>query len=96
MIVLATYDIASDARRTRVSGILEGVGMRVQLSTFECQLADEASFEELLGRLGEEVDDMEDQVRLYVIDRTGFGDKEVPVRIVGSRVLEERRDFWIV
>ena len=36
MLVIVVYDIADDRRRVRLSNLLEGYGLRVQESVFEC------------------------------------------------------------
>ncbi|HEY5481563.1 MAG TPA: CRISPR-associated endonuclease Cas2 [Verrucomicrobiae bacterium] len=33
---VAVYDVSNDAERTRVAKVLEGFGIRVQMSAFEC------------------------------------------------------------
>lgn len=35
---LAVYDVTDDGERERVAGVLEGYGLRVQKSVFECRL----------------------------------------------------------
>lgn len=35
---VAVFDLSDDRERTRVAKLLEGVGMRVQKSVFECRL----------------------------------------------------------
>lgn len=48
------YDIANDRRRTRTATALEGLGVRVQESVFECWLEPRAATQtgrELLARL---------------------------------------------
>ena len=69
MIVLITYDIASDHRREAISTRLSGCGARVQFSIFECDLKDEAELMSLL----ESLEDLIDQCRrpnsgLHVVD----------------------------
>lgn len=49
MFVVA-YDIEDDARRLRISRLLEGYGTRVQKSVFECDI-DDRQFGRLLRRL---------------------------------------------
>ena len=95
MILLVVYDIGSDARRSRVSSILEGKGARVQLSTFEIEIRDEDALNVLLGELVAVTDEDEDQIRLYQLEEKLNRDDQGPI-IVGARVLEERRPFWIV
>ena len=89
MIVLITYDIASDHRREAISTRLSGCGARVQLSIFECDLKDEAELMSLLTSL-------EDLIRIYMLSTTGHGEDHSPIKILGRRVIEERRDFWIL
>lgn len=48
---LVAYDIEDDRLRTRVASKLEGVGLRVQKSVFECLLAPPA-LDKLAGDLG--------------------------------------------
>ena len=49
---VAVYDVASDRERSRVAKVLEGFGIRVQQSAFECQLTRGAR-EQLKKRLEE-------------------------------------------
>ena len=50
MIHIITYDIEDDKERNRVSKILEGYGIRVQESVFECNL-NKMDYDELLNKL---------------------------------------------
>jgi CRISPR-associated protein Cas2 len=46
----------------------------------------------LQAKLRELIDPVEDQVRMYPLD-----DRAVrQVAVIGARMIEERRDFWIV
>ncbi|ACD90007.1 CRISPR-associated protein Cas2 [Chlorobium limicola DSM 245] len=38
--ILVTYDIENDRRRTKIHKVLEGYGISVQYSVFECFLSD--------------------------------------------------------
>ena len=96
MIVLITYDIASDHRREAISTRLSGCGARVQLSIFECALKDEAELMSLLTSLEDLIDQVDDQIRIYMLSTTGHGEDHSPIKILGRRVIEERRDFWIL
>ncbi|MBV8857235.1 MAG: CRISPR-associated endonuclease Cas2 [Acidobacteria bacterium] len=71
MTYVVVYDIAADAVRTRVAGLLAGYGRRVQESVFECEAGDEKELEELAERLKGALADAENgQIRLYrVCDR---------------------------
>ncbi|MER3447206.1 MAG: CRISPR-associated endonuclease Cas2 [Candidatus Dadabacteria bacterium] len=39
--IILVYDIADDRKRTKLFKILEGYGIPVQFSVFECELSDE-------------------------------------------------------
>ncbi|NEP20367.1 MAG: CRISPR-associated endonuclease Cas2 [Leptolyngbya sp. SIO4C1] len=64
MFYLVCYDIVRDRRRNKVSHLLEGYGMRVQKSVFECVLTPEQRAM-LNKKLARYIDDAEDQVRFY-------------------------------
>ena len=69
MRVLVTYDIATaDAegrkRLTRVAKMMEGFGMRVQNSVFECDI-DNAQFEKLRMKAETVLDSTKDSVIFY-------------------------------
>ena len=64
MFYLVCYDVVLDQRRTKVAHILEGYGLRVQKSVFECVLTPDQR--EMLNRkLAKYIDEVEDQVRFY-------------------------------
>jgi CRISPR-associated protein Cas2 len=89
---VVTYDIADDRRREDVATILSGYGPRVQLSVFECELRTRREWASLQARLRELTDPIEDQIRLYPLDDRAARQ----VRVIGARMIEERKDFWIV
>lgn len=69
MMVLVSYDVRTSepggARRLRrVAKVCEGVGQRVQKSVFECRV-DRMQYEDLERRLLAEINDKEDNLRLY-------------------------------
>lgn len=64
---VVSYDITSDRLRAKVSKILEGYGVRIQYSVFECRLG-EKKFRELYGRLMTLMAGAEDgSIRFYFI-----------------------------
>jgi CRISPR-associated protein Cas2 len=89
---LITYDIADDRRREDVATVLSGYGPRVQLSVFECDIASHHEAAELQLHLRGLIDIDEDQIRIYILD----GPTTSEAVILGARVIEERKDFWIV
>ncbi len=69
MLILVTYDISTETRAgrrrlRRVAKICQGYGQRVQKSVFECQVS-LAQYEELERQLLVEIDEKEDNLRLY-------------------------------
>jgi CRISPR-associated protein Cas2 len=69
MWILVAYDVRTEEakgrkRLRRVAQVCKDFGQRVQKSLFECQV-DEVKYEELRRRLLREIDDSEDNLRLY-------------------------------
>lgn len=69
MLIIITYDVSTETkegrrRLRRVAKICEGIGQRVQKSVFECKV-DLMQYEELERRLLAEIEEKEDNLRLY-------------------------------
>jgi len=69
MLIIVTYDVCTETREgrkrlRRVAKICEGTGQRVQKSVFECKV-NLMQYEELERRLLAEIDEKEDNLRLY-------------------------------
>jgi CRISPR-associated protein Cas2 len=69
MLIIVTYDVSTETREgrrclRRVAKICEGIGQRVQKSVFECQV-NQMQYEELERKLLAEINDKEDNLRLY-------------------------------
>jgi CRISPR-associated protein Cas2 len=69
MLIIVTYDVSTETREgrrrlRRVAKICEGIGQRVQKSVFECQV-NQMQYEDLERRLLAEINDKEDNLRLY-------------------------------
>ncbi len=64
MVYLICYDVVSNYRRNKISNLLEGYGMRVQKSVFECIL-DQQQYEMIHRKLTRYLKPEEDQVRFY-------------------------------
>lgn len=60
------YDTPDDRRRRRLARLLEGYGVRVQDSVFECWL-DGRQRADLVRRLRRELDEAVDKVRIYTL-----------------------------
>jgi CRISPR-associated protein Cas2 len=69
MLIIVCYDVNTETREgrkrlRRVAKVCEGVGQRVQKSVFECRI-DRMQYEDLERRLLLEINDKEDNLRLY-------------------------------
>lgn len=69
MLIIVTYDVSTETkagrkRLRRVAKFCESIGQRVQKSVFECRV-DLMQYEELERRLLAEIDEQEDNLRLY-------------------------------
>ena len=75
MWIIVAYDVRTDEakgrkRLRRVAQVCKDFGQRVQKSIFECQV-DDMKFEELRRRLLREINDEEDNLRLYRLTEPG-------------------------
>ena len=64
MLILVSYDIPDDRRRTRLAHLLKDFGARVQYSVFECHLTPEQT-DRLRTRVAGLIAPEEDSVRFY-------------------------------
>jgi len=90
--ILVTYDIENDRRRTKIHKVLEGYGVAVQYSVFECFVSDE-DYAGLRIRLRKLMDlkHPADSIRYYHLCR-GCVEK---VDIDGNRPFEVSSPFII-
>ena len=69
MLSIVCYDVNTETREgrkrlRRIAKVCEGIGQRVQKSVFECRV-DRMQYEDLERRLLDEINDKEDNLRLY-------------------------------
>ena len=64
MFYLVCYDIVNNRRRTKVSNLLQGYGLRVQKSVFECVLSPD-QYKTVQKRVQKLIKEQEDQIRFY-------------------------------
>ena len=69
MLILVSYDVSTETksgrkRLRRVAKVCQSYGQRVQKSVFECKV-NLAQYEQLERTLLEEIDEAEDNLRLY-------------------------------
>lgn len=97
MFLVITYDVSTREERAgarrlrRVAKACTSYGVRVQKSVFEMQLG-QKEWVELRARLLREIDDTQDSLRIYFLDRTGQYQIEhhgvqVPVNVVDDSLM---------
>ncbi len=64
IVYLICYDVVNNRRRNQIAKFLEGYGLRVQKSVFECMLSD-AQYEFMKQHLQKLLNRKEDQLRFY-------------------------------
>lgn len=64
MLIVVSYDVTDDRRRTKLAHALKDFGARVQYSVFEC-LLEADQMERLHARVERLISPEEDSVRLY-------------------------------
>jgi len=64
MLIVVSYDLPDDRRRTHLSNALEDFGVRVQYSVFECLLTPD-QIDQLRARMARLIDPAKDSVRIY-------------------------------
>ena len=65
--VVIVYDIINNKRRKKVSDLLEGYGIRVNRSVFECQFKTHKIREKLTQKLLKQLDLKVDSLRIYTV-----------------------------
>ena len=66
MMVVVSYDIVEDARRSRLADLVLDYGRRVQKSVYECHI-DDKDLAELQGQVMHLIDPSVDSVRYYCL-----------------------------
>lgn len=91
MLVLVTYDIPDNKRRTKLATFLEGYGRRVQKSVFECFLS-LSEMKALHQKVQRRIKPEEDNVRFYWIS----ADALPRTLTLGSLPPKPPPDFYII
>lgn len=91
MLIIVSYDVPNDRRRTRLAHALKDFGERVQYSVFECRL-DLDQLESLRRRLQTLIDPEEDRLRIYRLCQECIG----KVEIQGAGKLTEDPDVYVL
>jgi CRISPR-associated protein Cas2 len=65
--VVIVYDIVKNKKRKIVSDLLEGYGIRVNKSVFECRFKNQKEKSALIAELKKEIDPKRDSIRIYTI-----------------------------
>jgi CRISPR-associated protein Cas2 len=91
MLILVSYDLPNDRRRTRVANALEDFGVRVQYSVFEC-LLEADQLDRLRARMAKLIEPAEDSVRIYRLCQECAG----KVEILGQGKLTEDPRLYVL
>lgn len=91
MLIIVSYDIEDDRKRTRLAKRLKNFGPRVQKSVFEGDV-DDKELEKLTAFLQDEQLDKGDSIRLYMI----CADCRKKIKIWGQGEVTEDKDFYMV
>lgn len=91
MLVLVTYDVVDNRRRTKLATFLEGYGRRVQKSVFECFMG-LGEMQKLQEQMLKRISLPEDNVRLYWIS----ADALPRTRTLGSSMPAEPPQIYII
>ena len=89
--VIVAYDISDDRRRLQVAKILKDYGTRVQYSVFEC-LLDKDTLKKMEQRISREINQAEDNVRIYVLSKSCQKD----VIVLGEGKPLEEEEAYII
>jgi CRISPR-associated protein Cas2 len=91
MLVVVSYDITDNKRRSSVSNELKNFGTRVQKSIFECHL-NERQLKELKSRLKTLIDLLEDRVRFYYLCKKDIDNIDVE----GRKAANKDDDYFMI
>ena len=91
MLILVSYDVPDDRRRTKIAALLKDFGERVQYSVFECLLED-AALDRLRAKLEAKVVAEEDSVRIYRLCAECRG----KVEILGRGMRTEDPEVYVI
>ena len=91
MLIVVSYDIPDQRRRTKVAKLLEGAGSRVLESVFELDLTPQ-QWAKLRARLGKKLNPAEDKARAYLLCQTCGARTE----IVGGGTVESSPSTYII
>jgi CRISPR-associated protein Cas2 len=91
VLIVISYDVANDRRRTRLAKELENFGRRVQYSVFEC-LLDVRQLERLRTRLLRRIEASEDSIRIYSLCQ----DCRAKVEVHGLGTVTEDPKVYVV
>lgn len=91
MLIVVSYDVPNDRRRTRLAHALKDFGERVQYSVFECRLKPD-QLESLRRRIEKLIEPKEDRLRIYRLCEECVA----KVEIQGAGKLTEDPDVYVL
>ena len=92
MLILVSYDIPNDRRRTKIAKTLRDYGERVQYSVFECNLT-KKQLQTMVSELKKLVNTDKDSVRIYPLR----ADSAAQIQVLGiAKLPADDPDIYIV
>jgi CRISPR-associated protein Cas2 len=91
VLYLACYDVADDKERDRVATVLEGFGLRVQKSVFECRLTRSAA-----ERMLTEIENLKMESGFLFLYKLGRDGRRRGVGILPQEPFAEERYSFVV
>ena len=91
MLIVVSYDVPDDRRRTKLAHALKDFGRRVQYSVFECTL-DASQVERLEARVAGLIEAGEDSVRIYRL----CADCAAKLAILGQGTVTTEPDVYVL
>lgn len=90
MLAMICYDIADNRRRNKVARLLEGWGVRVQESVFECHIT-AAQQRQIMCDIALLIDAEEDKVRYYAL----CGKDRGKLHVLGAGRVTRDIAYWL-
>ncbi len=91
MEILAVYDICDPKRLRKIAKMMEGYGLRVQYSVFECQLTN-TKIEEMKKNVSKTMNLLEDGFRIYPL----MGKSRQKQTIIGKGNMNEFAEAYAI
>lgn len=90
MLTIICYDIGDDRRRNKIARLLEGWGVRVQDSVFECHIS-ATQQRQIMNDIAHLIDAEQDKVRYYALCGKDLG----KLQVLGNGQITQEIAYWL-